>query len=74
MGPDFVVVSHVCKQYAPQMPFVENDDVVGAFTSDRANHALSEGVRLGRSDGCQHRLNADPRGAVGHKYRIRAPF
>ena len=42
------------------MLLVQRNDVVGALTPDRANHALREGIRFRRPNGCQDRLDADP--------------
>src|SRR5437899_6672480 len=46
-----VVVGEVPAQQASEMPFVEDDDVIEAFPSNRSNHALGIGVLPGRAWG-----------------------
>ena len=53
MGPDLVVIGSVILQHAPQLRFVEHDQVIEAFTPDRADEALDVSVLHGE------------RGAVG---------
>src|SRR5438309_1209114 len=63
MCPGPVVVVNVLRQDPAKMPFANHDDVVKAFPSNRANHALGIGVLPRRSwrydrlpDGQQPRL------------------
>jgi hypothetical protein len=49
MGPRPTVVVSIRGQYASQVTFVENDDVVGAIASDRSNDTLDVRVLPGRS-------------------------
>src|SRR5438132_11372050 len=46
-----VVVREVTAQQASEMPFVEHDDVIEAFPSNRPDDALGEGVLPGGSWG-----------------------
>src|SRR5881296_3618346 len=46
-----VVVREVTAQQASEMPFVEDDDVIEAFPSNRPDDALGEGILPGRSWG-----------------------
>src|SRR3989442_4350807 len=46
-----VVVGEVPAQQASEMPFVEDDDVIEAFPSNRPDDALGEGILPGRSWG-----------------------
>jgi len=46
-----VVVGEVPAQQASEMPFVEDDDVIEAFPSNRPDDALGEGILPGRSRG-----------------------
>ena len=43
-----VVVGEVGAQQAPEMPFVEHEEVVKAFPADGADDALGEGILAGR--------------------------
>ena len=61
MRPRFVVVGDVGTKYTAQMPLVQHDDVVSALASDRADHALREGIRFRRPDRCQDGPYSDPR-------------
>ena len=38
--PDFVVISGICSKDPAQMALAENDDVIEAFTADRADQSL----------------------------------
>ena len=49
MGARGVVVREVTAQQASEMPFVEHDDVIEAFSSNRPDDALGEGILPGRS-------------------------
>src|SRR5437899_11113557 len=54
MCPRPVVVVDVLRQDLSKMPFADHDDVVQAFTSNRADHPLGIRVltrRAGRNDG-----------------------
>src|SRR5947209_2178439 len=54
MCPRPVVVVDVLRQNLSKMPFANHDDVVQAFTSNRADHPLGIRVlprRAGRNDG-----------------------
>src|SRR5439155_6232075 len=44
-----VVVREVTAQQASEVPFVEHDDVIEAFSSNRPDDALGEGILPGRS-------------------------
>jgi hypothetical protein len=44
-----VVVREIPAQQAPEMPFVDHDDVIEAFSTNRADDALGEGILPGRS-------------------------
>src|SRR5437667_6341576 len=46
-----VVVGEVPAQQASEMPFVEDDDVIEAFPSNRPDDALGEGILPGGSRG-----------------------
>ena len=46
-----VVVREVTAQQAPEVPFVDHDDVIEAFPSNRPDDALGEGILPGRSRG-----------------------
>src|SRR2546425_8702158 len=46
-----VVVREVTAQQASEMPFVDHDDVIEAFPSNRPDDALGEGILPGRSRG-----------------------
>src|SRR2546425_1963614 len=46
-----VVVGEVPAQQASEMPFVEDDDVIEAFSSNRPDDALGEGILPGRAWG-----------------------
>ena len=46
-----VVVREIPTQQTPEVPFVEHDDVIEAFSSNRADDALGEGIVPGRSRG-----------------------
>ena len=48
----------------PEMPLVEGNDVIQAFAPQRPDPALGHGVRLGRADRGQHRLDPEPTGAT----------
>ena len=66
MGSEFVVVVDVLAQDASQVLLVEHDDVIEAFASERANHALGDRIRLGcahwRLDGLDADLRCPQRG------------
>src|SRR5437879_7670301 len=46
-----VVVREVTAQQASEMPFVDHEDVIEAFPSNRTDDALGEGILPGRSRG-----------------------
>jgi hypothetical protein len=46
-----VVVREVSAQQAPEVAFVEHDDVIEAFPTNRPDDALGEGILPGRSRG-----------------------
>ena len=46
-----VVVREVTAQQASEMPFVDHDDVIEAFPSNRPDDALGEGILPGGSRG-----------------------
>src|SRR5438876_11413991 len=46
-----VVVREVTAQQTPEMPFVDHDDLIEAFPSNRPDDALGEGILPGRSRG-----------------------
>jgi hypothetical protein len=46
-----VVVREVTAQQASEVPFIEHDDVIEAFPSNRADDALGEGILPGRPRG-----------------------
>src|SRR5207245_10891203 len=46
-----VVVREVTAQQASEMPFVDHEDVIEAFPSNRPDDALGEGILPGRSRG-----------------------
>jgi len=52
-----VVVGEVPAQQASEMPFVEDDDVIEAFPSNRPDDALGEGILPGRSWGDEDLTN-----------------
>ena len=43
-----VVVREVPAQHTSEMPFVDHDDVIEAFPTNRADNALGEGILPGR--------------------------
>src|SRR2546422_3133597 len=49
-----VVVREVTAQQASEVPFVEHDDVIEAFSSNRPDDALGEGILPGRSRSEEH--------------------
>src|SRR2546422_4314008 len=50
-----VVVREVTAQQASEMPFVEHDDVIEAFPSNRSDDALREWILPGRAWGDEDR-------------------
>ena len=46
-----VVVGEIPTQQASEVPFVQHDDVIEAFPSNRADDALGEGILPGRPRG-----------------------
>ena len=46
-----IVVRDIPAQQASEVPFVEHDDVIEAFPSNRPDDAFSEGILPGRSGG-----------------------
>jgi hypothetical protein len=49
MSPRAVVVGDIRHEDAPQMPFVQHDDVVQAFPPDRADQPFHVGILPGRA-------------------------
>src|SRR5881397_1698641 len=52
-----VVVREVAAQQTSEMPFVDHDDVIEAFPSNRPDDALGEGILPGRSRGDEDLAN-----------------
>ncbi len=46
-----VVVAEVLSEHGSKVPFAEDDHVIETLSSDRANHALGDGIRLGARNG-----------------------
>jgi hypothetical protein len=55
-----VVVGEIPTQQTSEVPFVEHDDVIEAFPSNRADDALGEGILPGRARGAM-RTSVIPR-------------
>jgi hypothetical protein len=60
-----VVVREIPTQQTSEVPFVEHDDVIEAFPSNRADDALGEGILPGRS-----RRDED----LGHPQAVHPPY
>src|SRR2546426_7989565 len=54
-----IVVRDVLREDRPQVSLVEDDQMVEALATQRADQPLGDGVRLRRTDGRQDRLDGD---------------
>src|SRR4051794_11105110 len=56
MGTSGIVVMDIVAQHAPQMVFVEDEQLVQTFFSHRSNPTLGIGIGVGCTDGCMNDL------------------
>jgi hypothetical protein len=59
-----VVIGEIPRQQRLQVRFVQDDDMIEQFSSQRPDHSLDEGVLPGRARGGHHFLNAKCRQAT----------
>src|SRR2546428_1944240 len=70
MGTDGVVVGEVRAQQAAEMTLIEDDDVVQAFTADRADQAFGEGILPGGAWGDEDLVDSHVRDSASEVVTI----
>src|SRR5262249_19090184 len=62
IGSCLIEVQQVLREYTPQLPFIEEQNVIQTFESQRANEVRTASVEIGRL-----RLTFSPDNRVGQK-------
>jgi len=70
MRPGFVTARRIRPEHAPQLFFVQDEEVVEAHAPNAADKPLADGVRVGCSNGCAQHLDAAPRRDTGERRPI----
>ena len=60
MRPAIVVVGDILPQNGAKMPLVDNDQMIHAFSAERAYHSFGDCVRLGGPDRGEYSFDAQP--------------
>ena len=70
MRPGFVTARRIRPEHAPQLFFVQDEEVVEAHAPNAADKPLADGVRVGCSNGRAQHLDAAPRRDTGERRPI----